>query len=130
VLSAVAALGIFVGQIGVMPSIVASWLFTFGSGLLVGMWALLPRVAPSSRSIGATSGLVTQVTLIGVLFGPPAVFMAQASGVEGMAIFLLCSLAVCLVGIPVWTRAATRGGNIGIPIGELSGVSGQSTGQA
>ncbi|NYY80226.1 hypothetical protein DMH27_04345 [Raoultella planticola] len=35
------------------------------------MWALAPIVAPSRDSIGATSGLITQLTLIGVFLGPP-----------------------------------------------------------
>ena len=57
-----------------------SCLFFLGAGITVGLWALLPHVAPSRQSIGATSGLVTQVTLWGVLFGPPAAFAAQAQG--------------------------------------------------
>jgi hypothetical protein len=66
VLTGIPALVIFSLQIGLWPSLVASWIFTFGSGLLVGMWALAPIVAPSRDSIGATSGLITQLTLIGV----------------------------------------------------------------
>jgi MFS transporter, DHA1 family, inner membrane transport protein len=59
---------------------IVSSLFFLGSGLIVGLWALLPQVAPNLQSLGATSGLVTQVTLLGVLFGPPAAFAAQAQG--------------------------------------------------
>ncbi len=58
----------------------ASCLFFFGSGIIVGLWALLPRVAPTPSCIGATSGLVTQLVLWGVLFGPPAAFAAAAGG--------------------------------------------------
>jgi predicted MFS family arabinose efflux permease len=54
--------------------------FFFGAGVIVGLWALLPIVAPSRQSLGATSGLVTQLTLWGVLFGPPAAFAAEAGG--------------------------------------------------
>jgi hypothetical protein len=54
--------------------------FFFASGLIAGLWALLPQVAPGRESMGATSGIVTQVTLFGVLFGPPAAFAAQAGG--------------------------------------------------
>jgi MFS transporter, DHA1 family, inner membrane transport protein len=42
-----------------------------GLGVLVGMWALLPLVTPDPQSYGATSGMITQITLLGVLFGPP-----------------------------------------------------------
>lgn len=57
-----------------------SCVFFFGAGIIVGLWALLPRVSPSPQSVGATSGMVTQLTLWGVLFGPPAAFAAQARG--------------------------------------------------
>jgi MFS transporter, DHA1 family, inner membrane transport protein len=53
--------------------------FFLASGLIAGLWALLPHVAPA-RALGAASGLVTQITLLGVLFGPPAAFAAKASG--------------------------------------------------
>jgi predicted MFS family arabinose efflux permease len=53
--------------------------FFLASGLIAGLWALLPHVAPP-RALGAASGLVTQITLLGVLFGPPAAFAAKAGG--------------------------------------------------
>jgi len=58
----------------------ASSVFFLGTGIIVGLWALLPRVAPKPSCVGATSGLVTQIVLWGVLFGPPAAFAAAASG--------------------------------------------------
>lgn len=57
-----------------------SCVFFFGAGVIVGLWALLPSVAPSRQSLGATSGMVTQLTLWGVLFGPPVAFAAEAGG--------------------------------------------------
>ncbi len=57
-----------------------SCVFFFGAGVIVGLWALLPLVAPNRQSLGATSGLVTQLTLWGVLFGPPTAFAAEAAG--------------------------------------------------
>ena len=105
VLTGLPALLIFSLQPGLWPSIFASWVFTFGSGLLVGMWALAPIVAPSRESIGATSGLITQLTLIGVFLGPPLFFHAlqNASG-HSLALLVLVGLAVCLVGLPIWLR--------------------------
>lgn len=105
VLTGIPALVIFSLQLGLWPSLVASWVFTFGSGLLVGMWALAPVVAPSRDSIGATSGLITQLTLIGVFLGPPLFFHAlQNHTGHSLSLLVLVGLAVCLVGIPVWLR--------------------------
>jgi hypothetical protein len=60
-------------------AVVASSVFFLGTGIVVGLWALLPQVAPQPTCLGATSGLVTQIVLWGVLFGPPAAFAAAAS---------------------------------------------------
>lgn len=104
-ISAVTGLAIYVAQPGYASSIALTWIFTFGSGLLVGMWALLPRVAPSPESMGATSGLVTQITLLGVALGAPAAFAAQASpSAVPMAIYVLGSMAVGMAALPVWRR--------------------------
>jgi hypothetical protein len=74
--------GIALGSLrgGVVTAIVVGFVFFSGTGLLAGMWALLPRVSPDRNAQGATSGLVTQITLWGVLFGPPAAFAALAGG--------------------------------------------------
>jgi predicted MFS family arabinose efflux permease len=107
VLSATAAGLIFGVQIGSAGSITASWLFTFGCGLLVGMWALVPRCAPSPTSMGATSGLVTQLTLIGVLLGAPLAFMAQSGSTAApMLTLIVIATLVCLAGgAPIWLRS-------------------------
>ncbi len=65
---------------GFATAVIVASVFFFAAGLVVGLWALLPQVAPSREAMGATSGLVTQITLWGVLFGPPAAFAAQATG--------------------------------------------------
>ena len=93
--------------LGIAGSIVASWIVTFGSGLLVGMWTLVPYCAPTPRSLGATSGLVTQVTLVGVLLGTPLAFAAQAaSSPLPMLTLVVVSSLVCLAaGLPIWLLA-------------------------
>ena len=80
-----------------------------GCGLLVGLWALLPTVAPSPSSFGATSGLLTQITLIGVLFGPPAALAGSAEGNSGLLLFVVLSLAGSFIGLPVWLRRKSGG---------------------
>jgi len=96
------ALGVSFSQFS--SAVIVSCVFFFGAGLIVGLWALLPLVAPNRQSLGATSGLVTQVTLWGVLFGPPTAFAAQAGGqwvregtnivIAGLAILLCIWLVV------------------------------------
>ncbi len=109
VLAAASALLIYLVPIGFIASIAASWIFLFSSGLLVGMWALAPVVAPSRESTGATSGLITQITLVGVFLGPPLFIGALHSGdIPRMAWMVVIGLAVCLVAIPVWLRDPTH----------------------
>jgi len=105
VLAGLGGVLVFATTIGFGNAIAASWLFTFGCGLLVGMWTLLPLVSPSPACVGATSGLVTQLTLLGVLLGSPFAFAAEASlSAIPMLIFIGGSLVVCLAGLPIWLR--------------------------
>ncbi|PLR33360.1 MFS transporter [Chimaeribacter californicus] len=109
VLTGIPALAVYLLPLGFMFSVGASWLFMFGSGLLVGMWALAPVVAPSRESIGATSGLITQLTLVGVFLGPPLFIAAQRSGsTQSLAILVTGGLVVCLAGVPIWLRNVTH----------------------
>lgn len=105
VLTGLPALAIYTLPLGFTFSIGASWLFMFGSGLLVGMWALAPVVAPSRESIGATSGLITQLTLVGVFLGPPLFIAAQSSNNStSLTMLVISGLVVCLAGVPIWLR--------------------------
>jgi MFS transporter, DHA1 family, inner membrane transport protein len=56
----------------------------------------LPLVAPNPAARGATSGLVTQLTLWGVMFGPPAAFAAHANGTQ-QAINVIVAWLLCAV---------------------------------
>jgi predicted MFS family arabinose efflux permease len=105
----VSACLIFGVQLGYAGSIVTFWVFTFGSGLLVGMWALVPGCAPTPNSLGATSGLVTQLTLIGVLLGAPLAFGAQSATTSGpMLTLIVGATLLCFAGgAPIWRRAST-----------------------
>lgn len=95
-------LGLILAPTGLAPAIVMNCGLMAGLGTLVGMWALLPTVAPSPQCFGATSGLITQVTLLGVLFGPPSAFAAGAWGVHGLLAFLMIGIVLTLVAWPVW----------------------------
>jgi len=56
--------------------------------------------------MGATSGLVTQLTLIGVLLGAPLAFAAQSAPTSTpMLTLIVLGTLVCLAaGGPIWMR--------------------------
>jgi predicted MFS family arabinose efflux permease len=94
------ALGIFLINPALSATVLISLTYFLASGIVVGLWALMPRVAPSPKAVGATSGLVTQITLWGVLFGPPAAFGAMAGGGGArMAINAVAAMVVCLSAV-------------------------------
>ncbi|MDS9469894.1 MFS transporter [Paracoccus sp. MBLB3053] len=101
-ITGLAGLALYGTAPGFMASIVTVWVLMFGSGLLVGMWTLVPYTAPNAQATGATSGLVTQITLLGVLLGPPAFFAAQAAmGPMPQLLIFLAALALCALRYPV-----------------------------
>ncbi|SER34679.1 MFS transporter [Sphingobium sp. YR768] len=102
-----AGLGLVLAPTSLMLAIVMNCALMFGLGILVGMWALLPAVTPSPACTGAASGLITQITLLGVLFGPPVAFQALHAGPTTMLLFLAAALLVCMIGWPVWRRPLT-----------------------
>lgn len=89
----------------------AACVFFLGSGVVVGLWALLPKVAPNPASIGATSGLVTQLVLWGVLFGPPAAFGLLGSGdwmLQCVTVLFACALCLGLLWLVTRENAAPK----------------------
>ena len=103
-LTSVGGLALFVPGPGLTLVSAASCTFFLGSGVIVGLWALLPKVAPSPAAIGATSGLVTQLVLWGVLFGPPAAFGLLAGGdwiQQGATILIACALCLGLLWLVI-----------------------------
>ena len=105
---AVASFFLFFGPLNSAIAVTTNSLLLLGCGLLVGFWALLPLAATSFDTVGATSGLVTQITLLGVLFGPPAAFVAIGHGPSGAYLFLSISVIGTLVGLPFWLRKPRR----------------------
>jgi len=99
-------------------AILTSCIFFFGAGLVVGLWALVPTVAPDRTCLGAVSGVVTQVAIWGVLLGPPAAFAAQAQGGWALASAGII-IAGALVVLCIWLvvsrmtpRAAVAGSGV------------------
>jgi predicted MFS family arabinose efflux permease len=100
-------------------AIAVDCLLMAGCGLLAGMWALLPRAAPSPQAFGATSGLITQITLIGVLFGPPAAFAALGLGSAGFLLIIGVMLLGTAVAVPVWLKKSPQGPATGAASGPV-----------
>ncbi|WP_322044688.1 MFS transporter [Paraburkholderia sp. J67] len=101
----VPALVMFAAPIGAPASIALSWLLLFASGVLTGMWAYTPSVSPSPESIGATSGIVTQITLLGVLLSGPIFFAAEAAPTPlPIVITILAGVIACSVRLPILAR--------------------------
>jgi MFS transporter, DHA1 family, inner membrane transport protein len=109
-LCGLACLGLVLAPTAFPQAMGMNCIFMLGCGMLVGLWALLPVVAPSAQTLGATSGLITQITLVGVLFGPPAALFSLSRGSSWFLIFVALSLAVGLIGMPVWLKAENAAG--------------------
>jgi MFS transporter, DHA1 family, inner membrane transport protein len=115
-LTIAAGLGLYAATYPFALAVSLALLYFLGSGLVVGLWALLPSVAPTPASRGATSGLVTQLTLWGVLFGPPAAFAAQSAGAHRQMLNIAVAMLLCL--LLLWMpgrRAAARVG-VALPV--------------
>lgn len=96
------ALAIYALPIGIAASIACSWVLMFFSGILTGMWSFVPNVAPSADSIGATSGLVTQLTLLGVLLSGPVCFASMSGELPvSMVSIIVIALLACAVRLPI-----------------------------
>lgn len=110
VLCGLACSGLALMPTGFAEAMLMNCVFMLGCGMLVGLWALLPVVAPSPETLGATSGLITQITLVGVLFGPPTALFSLSKGPYGFLAFVGIALAVSLIGLPVWLKAEGTAG--------------------
>jgi predicted MFS family arabinose efflux permease len=117
-----ACLGLVFVPSGFLQAMAMNCTFMLGCGMLVGLWALLPRVAPSAQTLGATSGLITQITLVGVLFGPPAALASVSKGPSGFLVFVAISLVGSLIGLPVWLKANSALGQGGPRPWSLRGI--------
>lgn len=113
-LCGLAGFGLLFAPTSLMLAIMMNCVLMFGLGILVGMWALLPTVTPTPATTGATSGLITQITLLGVLFGPPAAFNALHAGSAAMLLFLAAALAACMIGWPIWRRKSDHAGKVAV----------------
>jgi predicted MFS family arabinose efflux permease len=90
-------------------AVLASAVFSGSMGALNALiWGLLPAVTPSPQASGATSGLVTQATYIGVLLGPPIIFAGIRDNPVLLSLIVGPGLtALLLLALPALRRSPT-----------------------
>ncbi|MDR5752479.1 MULTISPECIES: MFS transporter [unclassified Caballeronia] len=93
--------------------------FSLGIGVVnATIWTLVPSAAPTPATLGATSGLVSQATYLGVLLGPPAVFATFYEGGWKVRIALMVGATVLqLAPIVMRTRSDHASVNDVQPLG-------------
>lgn len=83
--------------------------FSIGVGTVIGsIWTLLPSAAPTPATLGATSGLVSQATYLGVLLGPPAIFATFYDGGWIVRVTLVVIATLLQIAPVVWRAGAGR----------------------
>ena len=98
-----------VGLPGTLPvtlACVMSFAGTIGTANAL-VWSLLPAAVPSPEAAGATAGLVTQGSFVGVLIGPPT-FFAIRQGNPAWLAALAAVLAVLMMLALVAHFSASR----------------------
>ncbi|MDR5734020.1 MFS transporter [Caballeronia sp. LZ025] len=82
--------------------------FSLGIGTVNGaIWTLVPGAAPTPATLGATSGLVSQATYLGVLLGPPAIFATFYEGGWSVRVTLVV-IATVLQLAPILMGARSK----------------------
>ncbi|MBN8608601.1 MAG: MFS transporter [Caulobacterales bacterium] len=68
------------------------------------VWSLIQAAAPSTDAAGATAGLITQGSFLGVLISPPTFFWLEHEGnpalMAALAVVLLVLMCVPLIALP------------------------------
>ncbi|WP_084515353.1 MFS transporter [Burkholderia sp. WSM2230] len=83
--------------------------FSIGVGTVIGsIWTLLPSASPTPATLGATSGLVSQATYLGVLLGPPAIFATFYEGGWIVRVTLVVIATLLQIAPVVWRAGAGR----------------------
>lgn len=71
------------------------------------IWSLLPAAVPSPEAGGATAGLITQGSFIGVLIGPPTYFWIRHE--SALLIAALSVVLIVLMLVPLFAHPPARG---------------------
>ncbi|RKP57856.1 MFS transporter [Pararobbsia silviterrae] len=108
VVAAVFGYNIVTGLTGALPATLACiMIFTATIGAANSLvWSLIPAAVPAPEAAGATAGLVTQCSFIGVLIGPPTFFAIRHE--NPMLIVLPFALLTILLLVPLIAEARSR----------------------
>ncbi|WP_027212640.1 MFS transporter [Burkholderia sp. WSM2232] len=83
--------------------------FSIGVGTVIAaIWTRLPSAAPTPATLGATSGLVSQATYLGVLLGPPAIFATFYEGGWIVRVTLVVIATLLQIAPVVWRVGGER----------------------
>ncbi len=74
------------------------------------IWSLLPAATPSPEAAGATAGLVTQASFLGVLIGPPLLFWLRQESPMLIALLALLQAVLMLMPLIAYTPPELGGG--------------------
>jgi predicted MFS family arabinose efflux permease len=75
------------------------------------VWSLLPAAVPSPEAAGATAGLMTQATFLGVLVGPPAFFWIRHE--SPLLIAALALILAVLMMVPLFAHGLAERSRVG-----------------
>jgi hypothetical protein len=95
-------------------SVALAEIILFGASIGIAnalVWSFLPLVAPSHETAGATAGLITQGSFLGVLIGPPTFFWIQHQGPVPVAALTL--LLAILMGVSLFAHTPVERARIG-----------------
>lgn len=86
-------------------------LFSFGIGLANSLvWSLIPAAVPSPEAAGATAGLITQGSFLGVLFSPPIFFWIRHESPPLIAALAVFMTVLMVIPLYAYVRAERLGG--------------------
>ncbi|HEY1610756.1 MAG TPA: MFS transporter [Paraburkholderia sp.] len=105
-LTLAAGIALYMPGVTFAGAAIAICVFSVGiGGVNALIWTLIPRVAPNAATLGATGGLVSQASYIGVLLGPPAIFTSFQTGGWTLRITLIALAAFLQVAaMPIWRK--------------------------
>jgi hypothetical protein len=84
-------------NIGVVGSIVCAYVIYFANGIIAAMFCYVPCVSPSAQASGATSGMVMQILMWGVLLAGPVWFVALSSVNSQIMMMITIFAAIVIV---------------------------------
>ncbi|WP_166462925.1 CynX/NimT family MFS transporter [Amycolatopsis acidicola] len=110
VITLAGGVALYLPATGFAGACVAVCVFSLGIGTVNGLiWTFVPGAAPSTETLGATSGLVSQATYLGVLLGPPAIFASFFDGGWVIRLVLvIVAVVLQVVLLPFAAAARTR----------------------